>query len=200
MAKTARLLSIILVSVALFNVCPAKPTGVQETPLVETDIKREQRSPQFGFPNEYNYGNRPGGCGEFGCEGGFGAGEFYPEGGAASANAQSGGSNGGLFGGSGAALANAESGGFNGGPFGGSGASANAQSGGLFGGPGGAVANAGSGGLFGGSGASASAEAAGANAFGDGESQASAQSANFSLGPYSASFSIADSSANSQRF
>ncbi|XP_076283749.1 uncharacterized protein LOC143210619 [Lasioglossum baleicum] len=182
---TSRFLPVALLC-AFFVVCPAKPTEVltadgssalnplqqQLITAVETDVKRAQRSPQFGFAGEGGFApfpefdddrrfenhhrhhhrhQRPEGCGEFGCGGeGFGPQPgFYPSGGSSESTAQaSAGSNG--FGGS-VASANAESSGFNG-PSG-----------------------------------------------GGGGSQANAQSASFNFGPYSASFSIAESSSGAQQ-
>ncbi|XP_015436127.1 PREDICTED: keratin, type I cytoskeletal 10-like [Dufourea novaeangliae] len=197
----SRFLSIALLCSVLFVACPAKPaTKVlsngspslnpfqeQLIAAVETDSKREQRSPQFGFPGEgfgpfpefdddrsygyhhkhhHKHHHRPEGCGEFGCGEGFGpASGYYPPIGGG--------------GGESAAQASASSGGFNGGPYGGP-----------------------YGGSSGGSQASASAGAAGSNGpfGGGGESQANAQSASFNFGPYSASFSVAEASSGGQRF
>ncbi|KOC61351.1 hypothetical protein WH47_06028, partial [Habropoda laboriosa] len=107
--------------------------------------KREQRSPQFGFPNE-----------------GFLEDEYdgepypqpYPEGGA------------------GESFASASSG-SNKGPFTEGQSQANAQAGNFN---------------------------AGGNPYTEGQSQSNAQSASFNFGPYSASFSVAESSSGGPKF
>ncbi|XP_033334372.2 uncharacterized protein LOC117225154 [Megalopta genalis] len=185
---TSRFLSVAILCAFFLDACPAKPAEVladgssQLNPLeqqlinaVETDAKRAQRSPQFGFPDggfgsypdydgdgpfddgirRHRHKHRPEGCGEFGCGGeGFGPlPGYYPSaGGSSQATAQA-------------------SAGSNGGPFGG-GSEASASAG-----------SSGSGGPFG----------------GEGGSQANAQSASFNVGPFSASFSIAESSSGAQQ-
>ncbi|XP_078049288.1 uncharacterized protein LOC144476356 [Augochlora pura] len=182
---TSRFVTVAVLCAVSFAACSAKPAvtlangSSQLDPLqqqlitaVETDAKRAQRSPQFGFPDggfgpgpefggEFGEGNRryphrprPEGCGEFGCGEGFGPlPGYYPS-----------------AGGSSQSTAQAQAG-SNGGPFGG-GSSASASAG-----------ASGSDGPFG----------------GEGGSQANAQSASFNVGPFSASFSIAESSSGGQQ-